>query len=198
MANMFSGNNEKAIPQNLSECTKTNLTVVNLHDWSERLERWGKILFWILVGVGAIVSIAKAIETHEFRSEYSYELAELERLGTPVPTTAEVFFTNALTWALYAFIEYCAYHVLALLISALASITQNTMISANVALYEANKKGVQMNMPNSNVVSGNNANVNVVANRYTPAPAGMWACQRCGTHNKSSYGQCKHCGEYRK
>lgn len=31
----------------------------------------------------------------------------------------------------------------------------------------------------------------------TPAPEGMWVCQYCGTQNKSAYGQCKKCGQYR-
>ena len=30
-----------------------------------------------------------------------------------------------------------------------------------------------------------------------PPPAGMWECQYCGTHNKSAYGQCKKCAQYR-
>ena len=182
MANMFSGNTERAIPKNLSECTKTNATVANLHNWSEWLEKWGKIIFWVIVIIGAVVSVVEAVDTHEFRSEYRYELEELERLGTPVPTVAEVFISNILTWGFYAFLEYCAYHVLALLISALASITQNTMISANVALYNANA--------GKNSVLGNTSG-------YAPAPDGMWSCPMCGTHNKNEYGQCKKCGQFR-
>lgn len=33
---------------------------------------------------------------------------------------------------------------------------------------------------------------------YGPTADGMWACKKCGTHNKNNYGQCKKCGSFRK
>ncbi len=33
--------------------------------------------------------------------------------------------------------------------------------------------------------------------KSVPAEEGMWICQNCGTQNKSAYGQCKRCGQYR-
>lgn len=47
-----------------------------------------------------------------------------------------MFFELLVQTAVYAFIEYCAYHVLALLVGALGSIVQNTRINADLALYK--------------------------------------------------------------
>ena len=123
MANMFSGKSNKQIPKNLEECTSPDLTATNLHHWSEKLENWGQILFIILIVIGIISTIIDTINMADINEDMAFA----------------TFLTSAITWALYAFIEYCTYHVLALLISALASITQNTIISANVALYESAK-----------------------------------------------------------
>ena len=200
MANMFSGNNETQIPRNLSECTKVNATVTNLHNWSERLEKWGKILFWIIVIFGIIVSIVEMSETQELRQLYRDSLKEYMEL----PSELEVFLNKLLTWGFYAFLEYCAYHVLALLISALASITQNTIISANVALYEASQNcaspvytqtAIGIDSSNPTVQSPKPNAVQYV--NHGSAPDGMWACKNCGTHNSLNYGQCKKCGKFK-
>ncbi len=200
MANMFSGNNETQIPKNLSECTKTNATVSNLHRWSERLEKWGKILFWIIVVLGIFVTIAEMIETQKLRQAYRDMMEQYIEL----PSEWEVFFNKLLTWAFYAFFEYCAYHVLALLISALASITQNTIISANVALYKASQNctGPTSTQPTAGIVSSNSTVQSPKPNavqyvNHGPAPDGMWTCQNCGTHNSLNYGQCKKCGKFK-
>jgi hypothetical protein len=59
-------------------------------------------------------------------------------------------------------------------------------IMANKEAYSANS------VPQRNAYCGLKGPVVI-----TPAPVGMWACQYCGTHNKSTYGQCKKCGQYR-
>ena len=123
MENMFSKKAKKSIPKNLNECTAPDSTVTNLHFWSERLENWGRIFFGILIIVGIISTIADTAMMAETSDDLVF------------PT----LLTSAVKWGLYAFIEYCAYHALALLISALALITHNTMISANVALLESGK-----------------------------------------------------------
>ncbi len=47
----------------------------------------------------------------------------------------DIFVVSIIETALYAFIEYCVYYVLALLIASLASIVQHTKITANISLY---------------------------------------------------------------
>ena len=196
MANMFSGNNETQIPKNLSECMKTNATVSNLHRWSERLEKWGKLIFWIIVILGIFVTIAEMIETQELRQAYRDMMEQYIEL----PSEWEVFFNKLLTWAFYAFLEYCAYHVLALLISALASITQNTIITANVSLFKASGgSAASETAPQTDTTPKSTIN-NMPPRTYnrppTPRP-NMWECKHCLTYNKNEYGQCKNCGKFR-
>lgn len=162
MANMFSGKTTKQIPTSLNECRQEDATVNNLHKWAERLENWGRSLFVILIIIGIICTIIDTV----IMLDNDEDMA----LATCI--------SSVITWGLYAFIEYCAYHVLALLISALASITQNTIVSANVALYEASKRYTN---PTST----------------EPVPDGMWVCYHCGTHNSINYGQCKKCGKFK-
>lgn len=188
MSNMFSGKKEKQIPQNLSECIKPDETVTNLHTWAERLEYWGSILFGLLIAIGIVSTIIETIEVANINEDLAFSACV----------------TSLITWGLYAFIEYCAYHALALLISALGSITQNTIITANIALYEASK-----NAPNVDPVQSAPQSTpkfsaaSFSPDSYTPAPkapaptADTWVCKNCGTSNKKEYGQCKKCGQYR-
>ena len=123
MSNMFSNRTEKQIPQTLNDCVKADATVTNLHIWAERLESLGRYLFGALIVIGVISTIFDGIKTADIDEEL----------------VVGAMITSAISWALYAFIEYCAYHVLGLLVSALATITHHTVISANVALLEASQ-----------------------------------------------------------
>jgi len=185
MANMFSGKSEKQIPRNLDECAQPDTTASNLHYWSERLENWGQRLFVILIIIGVFSTIAVMFNMSDIDDGEGFMIC----------------ITTAVTWGLYAFIEYCAYHVLALLISALASITQNTIIAANVALYNAS-----INQTEPTATSIVPEATPSVANMSTPlkttaqketAEYGTWVCKNCGTNNKDSYFQCKKCGQYK-
>ena len=186
MANMFSGKSEKQIPKTLSECTRPDATASNLHHWSEKLENWGQILFALIVVFGIIATIVETVNMVDINEDMAFATA----------------ITSAATWALYAFIEYCAYHVLALLISALASITQNTIISANVALYEASKNCTdpipqQAPAQHTPIFSDKLTDSYSQTVNRTPVPDGMWVCQNCGTKNSLNYGQCKKCGKFK-
>ena len=184
MSNMFSGKEQKQVPQSLSECTAQDKTATNLHIWAERLEKWGSILFGLLILVGIISTITQTIEVADINEDLAFSAC----------------ITSLITWGLYAFIEYCAYHALALLVSALASITQNTIITANVALYEASK-----NEPKAAPVQSapKFSAASFSTDSFTPIPKGpaptanTWVCKNCGTSNKKEYGQCKKCGQYR-
>ncbi len=136
MANMFSGYTQKEIPKNMEDCIKPDSVSSSLWGWCERLEKWGKILFWVLIIGGLILSISTSIVEKEVVVEEATYWSEAE---TEIRKTfdLEIFIPLLLETALYAFLEYCAYHIFALLIGTLASIVQNTKISANIALYRA-------------------------------------------------------------
>lgn len=171
MTNMFSNKTEKQIPKTLNDCVKADATVANLHTWAERLERWGKFLFWILIVIGVISTIFDTIDARD--------------RGIDEELFVGVILTSAMSWALYAFIEYCAYHVLALLVSALASITQNTIISANVALLEASQ---HHKFTETTPVPTANASVK----KNTEPQKKCWACD---TVQSAKNRICVKCGE---
>lgn len=198
MANMFSGKSEKQIPKTLSECTSPDATASNLHIWSERLERLGKILFWLLIILGTLFAILSSVETVEVPGYYYSK--------SKTTFHFEIFLSSMLQIGIYAFIEYCAYHVLALLISALACITQNTIISANVALYTAamdipHPETVQSTTPTSApkapVFMDKKTDTFSQSSDSTTLPNSTWVCKDCGANNSSNYGQCKKCGKFR-
>ena len=144
MANMFSGNQEKKIPRNFKDCYKTDSITQNLWLWCERLEKWGCILFWILIVIGVIDTIIAGINAHQLIEQIGAETVEEIReasakMGIEIPTVFEALVNNLLSWTLYSFLEYCAYHILALLVGSLATIVQHTKITANIALYTTAK-----------------------------------------------------------
>ena len=57
MSNMFSNKDRKYIPRTLADCVRPDETVIHLHGWAERIESWGKTLFWILVIIGILFTI---------------------------------------------------------------------------------------------------------------------------------------------
>ena len=138
MTNMFSGNTEKKIPKNIDDCIKLDNTSKDLWFWCEQMERWGKILFWIIIISGIILSLISAIQINEVTKGIYYTYTD-----TKTSFSFVLFITSLLDTALYAFIEYCTYHAIALLIGALARIVQNSKITVNIALYNATRNAEQ-------------------------------------------------------
>lgn len=157
---IFPEKNEKRIPKTLNECIKPNSTVSNLYLWAERVENWGVRLLAFLIVAGTIMTI---VETGS--------LVDVNE-SMIVPT----LISSVITWGLYMFLEYCAYHAISLLLHALASITHHTMISANVALFESQKSNKQVEKVPTPQVSG-----------------GKWECPECSNTLPYDVIRCK-CG----
>ncbi len=196
MANMFSDNATKKVPKNLNECYKTDNTSQNLWSWCERLENWGKFLFWFIVVSGLIMSITSSITVREITKGMYYTYTDTE-----TSFDFALFITSLVSTAIYAFIEYCVYHVLALLISSLATIVQNTRIAANVALYNAAKEeGIPNKEQESSTSSASKQNVGYSLSKLADEKTntnGSWICKECGTKNDASNLYCKDCGKYK-
>ena len=175
MSNMFSGKVKKPVPQSLAACTTPDPTPTNLHIWSERLETWGRVIFFLLVTVGAIVS---------FMSAFGAAAASYKSEGSAFMGT---FILSALSFALAAFIGYCTFHILALLLSALACIAQNTIISANVALFSAYRE-----------FGADDSILEEVPEALAEeTQTSDWVCKSCGQHNKKTASFCVACGKDR-
>ena len=125
MSNSYNSSNtqNKKVPRSLKECYAPNRIAENLYEWSDRLERWGRALFAILIILGVIKSFVDGLSAADIEASIGFF----------------TFFASLIRWSVSAFIEYLAYNAIALLISALASIVENTKISADVTLYKAAK-----------------------------------------------------------
>lgn len=221
MKNMFSGNTRKAIPRSFNDCTKPDNVSTNLWAWCELLESWGKVFFWIIIIFGVFATINAAIETQNLIDIIGADnVAQIREfyieMGVEIPSMTEAIINSLLQWALYAFLEHCAYHVLALLIGALATITQNTAITANVALYNAHTH-VRAEKASAETTSPKKENNETctVQNGIPEAPAPQkeasqnisspssfdhkesWVCDKCGKENDGFYLRCQGCGKFR-
>lgn len=141
MTNMFSGNADKKIPNDLRDCCKTDDVTNNLWDWCERVESWGFRICIFLAIIGTISIISNGIQASQLLKELNIDMNEIKtaaaEYGIEIKSVFEVVVEGIFDWFLYCFIEYCTYHIIALLIASLASIVQHTRITANVALYTA-------------------------------------------------------------
>lgn len=125
---MFSDHSLKRVPKTLNDCIKPDGVSSNLWIWAEKLEKFGYIFLVLIIIFGFINTIYLGVTTFQLVSEIGNA-----SLGSVA--TVFVVLTSLSTCAILAFLEYCAYHAIALLIGSLASIVQNTNISANLALY---------------------------------------------------------------
>jgi len=157
------------IPKSLEECVVPDKTSQNLYSWAQRLEKWGMILFWVILAAGIIPALLSISKGQDF----------------------SIFVAQVLDTIIYAFIEYCVYHVLSLLISSLASIVKNTKITAKTTLYTAS-----MQYPQSvtkETITENNEDFSLktqIPKNATP-PKHKWRCSGCG--NMISQTPCPHC-----
>ena len=194
MENMFSNKVTKPLPKTLSDCTKPDPTASNLHVWAERLEAWGKFAFISLIVIGSICSIVLGCVA-----------GEAAYYDTQVVAFAGAFLGSAVFWAGVAFLEYCSYHAIALLVDSLACIVQNTNISANVALYTAQENDpdeLPADPGTSSPPVGSRATQATTSSFYKKAPAvshpsnQTWTCT-CGQKNNDNDRFCKGCGKYK-
>lgn len=159
---MFKEAEKHVTPISLEDSVKTDAVIRNLWSWSSSIESLGKFLFWAIIIIGVITAVTSSF--YEVSSVYNYRTETKFDWG--------MFFLQLVDTALYAFIEYCVYHVVALLIGALASITQNTRATARILEYKetVGKDGVLgMNRePKEN----------------------EWKCSKCGTINNNYVATC--------
>ena len=123
MASMFSGVRNRTVPQKFAQCIEKDEMTSNLWNWAIRVEKWGNILTVLLTIYGVYISIYQASTVAEIYDKYSsFHL--------------ETFLLCLVEWALYVFLVYCTYHIIALLVGSLASIVENTRITANIMMYK--------------------------------------------------------------
>lgn len=111
----YNSKQQKA-PEYLSDCTKIDSTSSELFDWSERVDRWARSVLWFNI-LGGLLSglITLCID---------------ENLWW-------IALTIVFACVIGGIVSYLLLHIISVLISALASIVNNTGVSARVALLEA-------------------------------------------------------------
>ena len=172
---------KKRTPQTLTECNAVNPQAEALASWADRLASWGKILAIILLVIGFFGAIGEAAMI------WDYEESVLAALFA--------FVGGMLSWAIYAFISYAAAKAIAMILEALASITQNTSVSASVALYTAAKDLPAQEAPKAAVPQAAPAQPAPRTNAETRvAENGVWFCGQCGRQNAPERVDCWCCG----
>lgn len=187
---LFQGSTDKELPKNINDCVKPDKVSKCLWAWASRIETWGYIIFWLLIIAGIVGAISDFLQANEVLDE-----------SECIP----ILITSLLTNGLIAFLEFCAYNAVALLIGALASIVHNTNITANLAIYNTEPKSgdvlderVMITMPEtSNSTSGSSESFfSKLSNASTlsASPAGMKRCPVCKNNIPVNTNFCKYCG----
>lgn len=118
---------KRTVPASVSECLKQDKLSQALWQWAQNLENYGRIILIVLVICGCIITIWTGMSTYSgLRYDDSRGMATFLAVAV-----------TALQWAFFAFLEYCVYHALSLLMGALASIVQSNKITSDLALYHA-------------------------------------------------------------
>ena len=174
-----------SIPTSLQECTQTGRIVAHLYDFAQKLEARSNLVFSIFLSVGIICTILEAVSLIDVNED-------------AILWTA---FTSIVMWIIYSTIAWSLCRFTAMLINALASITENTKITANVALWEASKKEpvstpAEQKQPQKQVEAP-------VAPAKPAAPKvettfhgdGSWTCGKCGQTNLALRTPCWRCDQ---
>ena len=131
LAAAIEDNERKTIPKTLSECYQPSRLVRAIRGLAKNIVRIGVIILIISLIVGIIEAISGSLV-------YSYDIFgtadEIEGFNFGI------FLTFIINLAIKVLIIVGAFNFAALIMNALANLVYNTNITANIALYEANKR----------------------------------------------------------
>ena len=163
----------KKIPKSLDECKQIDDVSANLWAWAERIDTIG-LVYSIIVALIAFIAILV---------NYGFSYFLLALLAAPI-----VFI-----------VSYAGFFAVSLILAALASITQNTCVSANVALYEASIDHPDQTTPQKAAPSVAFSAPKKVSfqTENSQVSSGKWECKNCLTYNNAEHTHCKECGKSR-
>lgn len=122
---MFERTFKKTMPKTINDCIKSDEVGKNLWDWAAVLEKLGILLCIIIIIWGIVSAFSQANQAVvNYSSNY--------KTNTTNEFNGMVFLTTIVTYFIYAFIEYCIFHSIALLIGAFGGIYENTKQTAKL------------------------------------------------------------------
>ena len=159
---LFSGTLTKRVPKSIKECREPNLVTETLWSWAQIVERIGAIAFLIWLVCGIISA---------FVVFFSTDMDVFAFLGVELAAVIS------------ALAEFLAFRAVAVVIAALANITFNTSVSANVALYEhLEDEKAEEAAENAKKEERRKATVAAYSNPEKKEDA-TWICSACGKTN---------------
>lgn len=162
-------------PKTLEECIEPGYTATRLHLWSGIIRKIGWIIFWILIAIGGILTIAETVIMADVDEDMAWY----------------TFLTMAVKWGFIVVVEYFVFQIISLHINAMAVIAHNTMISANVAVLEYKISNSSFSVSGSEKNSNHSSFLNSGKNKSTEAKG--WKCT-CGRENAIYVSTCV-CGK---
>lgn len=179
MTTIFSNLPNKQIPSSPSQCTQTNPTASHLLYWANLIEKIGIIITTIVAIIGGLWVLTIVSQ------ESGYNL------GSALLT----LLIGAISVTIICISIYISYHIPALLIGALASITQSTTVSANAALYSLPQGSQQPGSPSASATPS--APTTAPRPFVRPQKSDSWICKACSQRNSADTQFCKGCGKYK-
>ena len=176
---------ERRIPRSLKECYEEDRIAQMLWIWSAWLKKWGTVVLCVLIVVGIISTIGDTLQMADIDEDLIFV----------------TLLNSSISWGLYAVIEFCTYNVLSVIVSALATIVQNTKITSNVELYiEAKAEGVVKEATAAPVNNGGKAPLKKESPAFskpaeTPGREGFITCPSCMQMQKAGRSTCFRCGQ---
>lgn len=130
---MYDGIESESSPKTIDDCVKPDKLSSTLWKWAKNIETIGVVVLVLIIIGGAFIAYNAGSEatldskTMKYSADFNFK----------------AFFSSLSTYAIIAVVEYCIYHVFSLLIASLASIVQNTRITARIAEYSARNNSQQ-------------------------------------------------------
>ncbi len=168
-------------PNNFSHSSQkqtlpTNGTPFILHAWADRIQLFGKICLWLIIGLGAIQLIASMFLGSAASNNFILQLlADNDEVGLIITYS---IFTTLLTYGIFALIEYTCYNFISLVLHGLATIIENS----NCTNLENNAIKPNKNKVKTNNLSDNKKSDNIKTTPVAPKETQVFndiACPVC-------------------
>lgn len=196
LENMFKRAAKRKIPKSIDDCTEVDPVSEELWGWAESTERLGKILLGVYIAYGILSAIMGAFIVDNYGSPEGFDFMLF------IPEIVKCIICGILISILY--------HLIALLIASLATITQSTRVTAKLAEYRTRKaedyfpteeemKKYERNEDYEKYEKEFCNNLSELAKKTDNSKENQrrWVCSHCGELNDFGNAMCKSCGEYR-